>query len=289
MKKLTDLQGASAPWVVTDDLAAYLNARHNDIAALLPDHLTPRHVIASALNAIAADDRLQQAPTIQLARAIFDACRLGLLLDPALGHAFLRPGPDGRVDCLTGWRGLVDLVQRTGRANAWTGAVYVGDELDYALGSSPYLIHRMGDHHGDPAYLTHAYAIGRLHNSDHPIIEVWTLDRIERHRELYVGNDLNHYSHFNLDAYARKLPLAKVIDYLPRSTEIAQALAMDAAAENRRAERRAPPPASPVDHDDPEQDRGTERARDLDDNAGADVRLPAQPVGSAVVEAFRME
>lgn len=284
MKKLTDLQQLDP--LIGDDFPRYLQRHFDDIAGILPSHLNAGSAIAAAINAVDADRRLQNAPVAAIYRAFYDACRLGLLLDPELGHAFLRPTGDGNVACLTGWRGLVDLVQRTGRAVAWTGAVYDGDELDYALGSAPYLVHRMGNNHGDAEHLSHAYAIGRIHGSDFPVIEVWTLDRICSHRERYIGDDISHYSHFNLDAYARKLPLAKVIDYLPRSTEIAQALAMDAAAENRRAARRTPSLAKP-DPDDPEQDRGIERARDLDDNAGAG--LPAQAVGSAVAEAFRME
>ncbi len=101
----------------------------------------------------------------------------------------LEPGVNGQgylipynKNCtfVPGWKGLVDLVSRSGRATVWTGAVYEGDEFDYMLGSNPYCNHKpMGEF--DDNKLTHVYAIGKVKGAEMPVIEVWTVERVNAH------------------------------------------------------------------------------------------------------------
>jgi recombination protein RecT len=79
-----------------------------------------------------------------------------------------------------GWQGLVDLVSRAGRATVWTGAVYQGDEFDWALGDRPFVKHRPAGGGDSWKDITHVYAVGRVNGSEYPVIEVWTMDRVMR-------------------------------------------------------------------------------------------------------------
>lgn len=229
---ITDLQkpAAGQPGRPRTNFASLVKKRVPLISQVLPDHLKLEQVTNQAINAVADDPRLQACDPENVFEAFMDACRLGLPVGQ-MGYGFLTAGHDGSCTFVPGWQGLVDLVSRTGRATAWTGAVFTGDEFEYQLGSSPYLTHRQGDNHGHPSHLTHAYAIGRIHGSDYPVIEVFTISRIERQRDTYNTAGDGHYSYYALEAYARKLPLLQVLKYLPKSTEIARAIALDSAAE----------------------------------------------------------
>jgi recombination protein RecT len=112
----------------------------------------------------------------------------------------------------------------------WTGAVFDGDEFDYRLGDSPFVNHKpQGE--SDPGKLTHVYAIGRQKGTDYPVIEVWPVERVRKHRDRYNKLGTKHYSHQNWEMYARKVVLLQVLKYLPASPELAQAIALNDAAE----------------------------------------------------------
>jgi recombination protein RecT len=129
-----------------------------------------------------------------------------------------------------GWKGLVDLVSRSGRAAVWTGAVFEGDEFDYALGDSPFVRHRPGEEN-DPDALTYVYAIGRVNGSDYPVIEVWTVGKVRKHRDKYNKQGGKHYSFRDWEMYARKIPLLQVLKYMPKSIEMSNAIAISNAAD----------------------------------------------------------
>lgn len=108
--------------------------------------------------------------------------------------------------------------------------MFQGDEFDYQLGDSPFVKHKpMGE--CDPNKITHTYAIGRQKGSDFPVIEVWTMERIIKHRDRYNKQGTKHYSYSNIEMYARKVVLLQVLKYLPASPELAQAIALNDAAE----------------------------------------------------------
>ena len=65
----------------------------------------------------------------------------------------LEPGVNGqgylipyKTTCtfVPGWKGIVDIANRSGRSSVWTGAVFVGDEFDYAMGDRPFITHKPG-------------------------------------------------------------------------------------------------------------------------------------------------
>lgn len=198
------------------------------MALALPKHVTADRLARLAVTCVRKDEKLSKCDPISFLGSLMQAAALGL--EPGVnGACFLVPY--GR-ECtfVPGWKGLVDLVNRTGRATVWTGAVYEGDEFDYALGDRPYVTHRPGDE-SDPAKLTHVYAIGRVNGSDFPIVEVWSLAKIARHRDSINKQGGKHYSFRNPEAYARKVPLLQVIKYLPCSIEVAQVVELNEQAE----------------------------------------------------------
>jgi len=206
-----------------------------------------------ALTAFSSTPKLQQCEPRTIAASIITASTLGL--EPGVnGQGYLVPY--GKTcTFVPGWKGLVDIANRSGRATVWTGAVFQGDDFDYALGDSPFVRHRPGDE-DDPAKMTHVYAIGRVNGSDHPVIEVWTIRKIWKHRDQYNKVGGSHYSFRDQEMYARKIPLLQVLKYMPASIELNNAMTISHAAEEGRG---AVIEGNFVTIDDPMDDGGQDR------------------------------
>lgn len=214
--------------VQPEKFPAMLNAYKAEIARALPKHLDGERMARIALTCFRQTPALGKCDPKSVFAAVIMASQLGL--EPGIGgQAYLIPY--GR-ECqfVPGWQGLTDLVSRAGRASVWTGAVFEGDEFDYALGDSPYVTHRpAGDE--DESRLTHVYAIGRIENAKWPVIEVWPIDKVIRHRDRYNKVGGRHYSFKHLEMYGRKIALLQVIKYMPKSVELQTAVALEHAAE----------------------------------------------------------
>jgi recombination protein RecT len=201
----------------------FLDTFKPQMALALPKHLTADRMARLTLTAFSSTPKLQACDPKTIAASIMTASTLGL--EPGVdGQCFLVPY--GKTcTCVPGWKGLVDLVSRSGRATVWTGAVFQGDEFDYALGDTPFIRHRPGEEN-DPDLMTHVYAVGRVNGSQHPVIEVWTVGKVTKHRNKYNKVGGQHYSFRDWEMYARKIPLLQVLKYMPKSIELSNAIAL---------------------------------------------------------------
>ena len=206
-----------------------LDAMKGEIEKALPKHMTGDRVARIALTAFRNNKDLQACDQGSILASVMIASQLGLEIG-VLGHAYLVPYK-GQCQLIPGWRGLVDLVSRAGKATVWTGAVYEGDGFDYALGDSPYLKHRPMCEDETYDKLNYVYAIGRVRGSEYPVIEVWSKAKAVKHRDRHNKVGGSHYSYKYFEAYARKVALMQVLKYVPLSVEVAQVYELDHAAE----------------------------------------------------------
>ena len=206
-----------------------LVAFKQQIAAALPRHINPDRMARVALTCFRLNPELGKCTPASVFAAVIQASQLGL--EPGLnGRAYLIPY-GGECQFVPGWKGLVELANRTGRASCWTGAVFDGDEFDYQLGDTPRVTHRPRGE-DDPEKLLFTYAVGRIRGNDWPVIEVWPIAKILKHRNRYNKVGKRHYSFANWEMYARKVPLLQVLKYLPSSPELETAIALNNAAED---------------------------------------------------------
>ncbi|MCW3678790.1 recombinase RecT [Burkholderia cenocepacia] len=209
--------------------SSFLDKFKPQMALALPKHLTVDRMARLAVTAFSSTPKLQECEPKTIVASIMTAATLGLEIGVD-GQGFLVPY--GRTcQFVPGWKGLVDLVSRSGRATVWTGAVFEGDEFDYALGDSPFIRHRPGEEN-DPDKITHVYAVGRVNGSEYPVIEVWTIRKVWKHRDKYNKVGAKHYSFRDPEMYARKVPLLQVLKYMPKSIELQNAMAIANAADN---------------------------------------------------------
>ncbi len=210
---------------------AMLKAFLPEVQRALPRHLSGDRMARIALTAFRRTPKLANCDPRSVFAAVIQASQLGLEPD-TMGRAYLIPYGD-ECQFIPGWKGLVDLMNRSGAGTVWTGAVFRGDEFDYQLGDSPFVKHKpMGE--DEPSQLTHVYAIGRTKGADWPIIEVWPITKIYKHRDRYNKVGKRHYSYENVEMYARKVPLLQVMKYMPCSAELVAAMGLNDAAEMGR-------------------------------------------------------
>lgn len=210
---------------------AFMERLKPQMALALPKHMNADRMARLALTAFSSSRDMQACEFRTIASSLMTAGALGL--EPGVnGAGYLIPYK-GTCTFVPGWKGLVDLVSRSGRATVWTGAVFEGDTFDYALGDRPFVRHQPGDE-TDPAKLTHVYAIGRVNGSDYPVIEVWSMRKVWKHRDALNKQGGKHYSYRHPEMYARKVPLLQVLKYMPSSIEVANAIAAAEAADMGR-------------------------------------------------------
>lgn len=212
--------------------SAFLDRFKPQMALALPKHLNPDRMARLALTQFSSTPKLQACEPKTIIASIMNASVLGLEIGVD-GQGFLVPY-DKTCTFVPGWKGLCDLVTRSGRATVWTGAVFEGDEFEYQLGDNPYCRHKPGDE-DDPEKLTHVYAIGKVNGSQVPVIEVWTIKKVWNHRNKYNKVGSRHYSYRDKEMYARKVALLQVLKYMPKSVEVQNAMAIAMASEQGKA------------------------------------------------------
>ena len=202
------------------------------MALALPKHLTADRMARLALTAFSTSEKLQQCDPKTIAASIMTAGQLGL--EPGVnGAGFLVPY--GRTcTFVPGWKGLVDLVSRSGRGTVFTGVIFKDQEYTYTDGARRDLVIHNETDLDDPEDITHAYSVGWVKDAAMPIIELWRVTKIRKHRDKYNKQGTKHYSYRDWEMYARKIPLLQVLKYMPCSIEVQNAIAVSNAAESGR-------------------------------------------------------
>ncbi len=207
-------------------LMGFMEKHKQQIALALPDHIKPDRMMRLAMTAFSQNSALQNCDIQSIFASVIVASQLGLEIGVG-GQGYLVPYK-GKATFVPGWQGLVDLVSRAGRATVWTGAVYQGDQFDWALGDNPFVRHQPSGEGDHWSQITHVYAIGRVNGSQYPVVEVWTMDRVRRHLDKYNKVGKSHYAlkddGQNMEMYARKVVLLQVLKYMPKSIEVQKAM-----------------------------------------------------------------
>lgn len=202
------------------------------LALALPKHLTADRMARLALTAFSTSEKLQQCDPKSIAASIMTAGQLGLEVG-VNGAGYLVPY--GKTcTFVPGWKGLVDLVARSGRGTVFTGVIFKDQDYTFTDGARRDLIIHNETDLDDPADITHAYAIGWVKDAGMPMIELWRVSKIEKHRDKYNKVGKAHYSFRDWEMYCRKVPLLQVLKYMPCSVEVANAMAVSHASESGR-------------------------------------------------------
>lgn len=234
VNEFTEAAGKSRNAVVVgfpEMLKAYLPS----IERALPRHLSAPRMASIALEAFRRNPDLQKCDPRSVFACVIKSAQLGL--EPnVLGRSYLIPyfnSKKGVYECtfVPGWKGLVDLQNRSGLGTVYTGVIYEDQRYTYEDGSNRKLVIHNETEFDSPDKITHVYAIGWIKGAAMPIIELWRLAKVMKHLDRYNKQGKMHYAYGNMEMYARKVVLLQVLKYMPSSAEITAAIALNDAAE----------------------------------------------------------
>jgi recombination protein RecT len=218
-------------------LSDFMDKYKGQIALALPKHITADRMVRLAMTAFSQNAALQKCDMHSIFASVVIAAQLGLEIGVG-GQGYLVPY-GAKATFVPGWQGLVDLVSRAGRATVWTGAVFHGDEFDWALGDRPFVKHRPAGGGDTWRDISHVYAIGRVNGSEYPVMEVWTMDRVVKHLNKFNKVGGRHYAlekdGQNMEMYARKVVLLQVLKYMPKSIEVQRAVDVASVADTGKS------------------------------------------------------
>ena len=212
--------------------SGFMDKLKPQMALALPKHMSADRMSRLALTAFSTSPALQNCSPKSIAGSLMTAGQLGL--EPGVnGAGFLVPYGT-TCTFVPGWKGLVDLVSRSGRGTVFTGVIFSDQQYTFIDGARRDLIIHNETDLDDPSDITHAYAIGWVKDATMPIIELWRVSKLEKHRDKYNKVGKKHYSYRDWEMYARKVPLLQVLKYMPCSIEVSNAIAINGAAEAGR-------------------------------------------------------
>ena len=226
-----------------DNFPAMLDRFKGEIARALPKHLNADQMARVALTCFRLNPLLSKCQPASVFACVIQASQMGLR-PGLLGEAHLIPYYNNRkqaYECqlIPGYQGLLELVRRSGLVES-IGAylVHANDVYEVRFGTDPGIRHEPCLE-GDPGAVRFGYAVARMKGgASH--IEVMTLAQIIAIRDRSQGYQRAKRDgkpspwDTDFEEMARKTLLRRIAKFLPKSPELATALALDNAADAGR-------------------------------------------------------
>lgn len=216
-----------------DNFPAMLDAYKSEIARALPRHLNADTMTRIALTCFRMNPKLAECVPASVFACVIQASQLGLR-PGLLGECYLIPYKD-QCTLQLGYQGLLELVRRSGLVESISAhLVHEADLFEVQWGTDPGIVHKPFLD-GDAGAVRLVYAVARLKGGGSHA-ELMTLADIERIKDRSQnvinakrwGKTTPWDSDWN--EMARKSALRRICKYLPKSPDLATALALDDSA-----------------------------------------------------------
>lgn len=213
------------------NIKGMIMAKRPTIMGIIPKGLDEGRLIRLSLIAVRKTPKLAQCSPQSVVGSVLQCAQLGLEPDGLLGQAYLVPFKDkwGKLHAqlMIGYKGMINLIMRSGKAaNISTRLVYENDDFDISYGTDPG-IHHKPVYKGDRGEVVGAYCVAKMTNGE-LVIDYMTRDEIEHVRNSgRSGNSDAWRNHWN--EMARKCPIRRAFKYIPISTDLDTAIALDEA------------------------------------------------------------
>jgi recombination protein RecT len=212
------------------DLAELLTRMQPEIARAVPKHVNPDRMVRIALTSLRMNPDLLKCTPASFLGGVMSAAQLGLEIGGPLALAYLIPF---KTECtlVVSYRGMMNLARRSGMVQAiYAYDVREGDRFSYKLGLNPDIDHEpSGDAAREEKPITHVYAVAKLKDGE-PIFTVLTRAQVERYRQRSRAKDSGPWI-TDYAAMALKTAVRRLFTWLPQSSEMALASALDEAPE----------------------------------------------------------
>lgn len=210
-------------------LAEFVNSMTGELQRAVPKHLTGERIARIALTSLRTTRHLDECTVDSFAGALMSCAQLGLEPGGPAGEAYLIPFFNkkiGRyeVQLVLGYQGMVKLFWQSPVARHLDAqVVHENDHFEYEYGLAPRLVHRpaLTDRGRPIAY----YAVASMTNGGSAFVVMSPAD-IERIRQRSRAKDDGPWG-TDYDAMAKKTALRQLFKLLPKSAELARAVAHD--------------------------------------------------------------
>lgn len=214
-----------------------IRASESAFKMALPEHIKTDRFIRAAFTAINTVPKLGECTQQSVLAGLMQAAQLGLEVSDVRGQCFLIPRKDNRAGGVMkasfqlGYRGMIDLAARSG-ITVDAEELHTNDAYDFSLGTNRFLHHKPTLDQRGPVlgyYATATFADGRT-----PAFTIMSVHEVEEHRDKFAssrdykskeitGPWVDHF-----DAMARKTVIRALLNYLPVSVELRDAIHQDA-------------------------------------------------------------
>lgn len=207
------------PQTVADFITSY----KDKIAMVLPKTMTPERFTRIAINAVGNTPELAKCSKASLISALLKSAECGLEPNTALGEAYLIPY-GGKVQFQISYQGQITLAKRANQGlRVEARCVHENDTFEYEFGFHPELKHVPAkSDRGDIAFV---YGIVWIDDKV-AAYEVMSKEDVNRHRKMYSKARTSPWD-TAWEEMAKKTVVKKALKYIPKSAEMAAALAAD--------------------------------------------------------------
>ena len=218
----------------------YFKEREDEIAAVLPEHITLKRMIGVMANTIKANPDIRNASQASLIAAVIQTVQNGL--EPGnLGHCyyvtFNNKKRDGtvvkEVQFIMGYRGIIELVNNAGKAVILsTECVYKNDHFEYAQGLNPVLVHVPAK--GDRGDLIGVYCTAKNLVANEKIFVFLAKEEIDKVRKASRAGSSPYSPWTNwYEEMAKKTAVKRIAKLLPLSISVQRAISTDETTKTR--------------------------------------------------------
>ena len=210
-------------------IEGWLTAAKPKLRAVLPRHIDEEKVIRLAMVAASTSPKLRDCTPISILLSVMEASQLGLMPHGSLGHGWMIPyGKEARF--IPGYRGLMDLATRGGHVtHVEAEVVFSCDHFKVARGTHPELIHEPELERPPDAEPIAAYAVAWLKGGG-SVFKVLSRTAINKVRDASRAGNSGPWVDWP-EAMWQKTAIKNLCKFLPMQSELAEALALDANAE----------------------------------------------------------
>ena len=197
------------------------------IAMAAPDHIKARRMMRMCMTVVQQNPKLLDCTKESLLGAIMTSAQLGLYPDVSvLGHAYFVPFKN-KVVFIAGYKGFIDLASRGGFVTSIQPyPVYEDDFFEFMYGLNPDLRHKPSGEPLEERELTHVYCIARIRGEPIAQFIVMNKEEVDRIRARSPARDKGPWV-TDYEPMAMKCPVRRLVKYLPISSELQRAVALD--------------------------------------------------------------
>lgn len=207
-------------------LADQIQRMEDQFALAMPRGMEAKQLVRDALTVVRQTPKLQECEWSTVLGALMTSAQLGLRPN-VLGQCYVLPYGK-KAQFVVGYQGLIELAHRSGRVLSIVArTVYENDtfELEYHV-DKDVMVHRP-TLSGDPGKPVLYYARATLTDGGYQMTNPWTHEQMMAHRKKYSKAGSGSPWDTEFEAMAHKTMVRQLSKLLPKTTELAVALAAD--------------------------------------------------------------